>query len=1422
MRRIRSDSKGWLIASIGLALTVAMSLVLAFAGPALGADTSGVRPLAGPAALDVKSTTPYIAGQVLVRTQPKSGEKIADLAAKSGFKVLDKVDALSLYTLQVPTGGEAQALAALRSNPDVVYAELNAVATEAARAPRAGRPDSLSGATSDPGFNDPYLGYQWNLRAINGLAALGSARGSGVTVAAIGSGVALDNPELAPRLVAGYNFIDNTSTPADDHGFGTFDAGLIAATANNGIGVVGVAPEVSLMPLKALRRSGDVLEVSHSTVVAAINYALDHGAKVIHIEIAWDAPSQSVADAVALARSRGAVVVAPAHRPYPASYAGVIGVSALNDDDSHPDWGGSGSQVKLSAPGGSGMISTWPSPGSCPIATCPYYGDGQVAFASSHVAGVAALVLSAHPDWTAAQVESALVNSATDLGAKGWDADFGYGKVNAAAALSGDPSNPPPPPPPTATPTPIASSEPAPLPTSACVDSKGEKIQGCIGNNGRLVVYTFFDVNNNGIMNPNDIPLPGVTVQVLDINGNPIPGVPPQQSALGPDGLASAQFFGLDSGRSYRVRVTAPPGYAASVTNEYIVEASSFAFCCTVVLQFPFRPTVTTPTPTVTPYVTDTGASPTPTRTPTKTRTPGPSPTPTKTPTPTITPTLPFNKPGGRVQLPAIFAPPAGPGEQVEPWIAIQNVGSDYTKAILFLWGEYSGYCEPQAPGPFKVECTGLLAPGSSWNFRAPNLPSAAVGGIVYSVPADRADEACAAAAKVVQGEMHARGWQLWEKDWWNHKWGEGEPLAVSVNRRFYNPVTGQSRASAYTGISEYMEGVYDARYGGFMAYAPVNYVNYDGCNTVLTIQNSGDECTSIEIWYKEQDDCLRAYIDDVPYLAPGESVVVRPPAFLGPNWAGSAWIRSTQPLGIVVDIECQTGGAKSLSTYTGVPAQTFDTLNSTYSPGSFINYATLMYREEYGWDTTVTVQNLSGTTNAKVKVYFYDHTGGIIATAVDWICPRGSQDFKLSAINNLPGQYVGAVEVQSQQWWTPGETPVQPPYIMSVIQLSNKTNGQAVAYNAVTGGSAALTIPLAVKEKKITTGDKTITWNAEIALKNLNANPGNTTVRIDFYDQNGYITSVCQTLNEKFIDYIRLVDMGILPNGFNGSAVITATCSDQEGGPMLAATVLERGRLEGSPNIPQDLLKAYEAVPIHQAWYNPPMAPDACPGCQQTSCPATQVIFDLCGAEAGGVSVYSGAQVTIRDARGEPVYVGGVDANGQIVVPNLQTGRTYSVEVNPVNRPVPFPNGNVDKVQMAGFANSVLVPCQRSGGPAVVDLNGPTGVIQGYVAAACTAVNSTIQGRKVQLWAPAPSAGASATLLAERTTNADGYFQFTNISPCEPYELRLVNGANYVTVAGVLAGAPNIQAGGSVNSPQLYTLSDATGAICNVLPNPP
>ena len=70
----------------------------------------------------------------------------------------------------------------------------------------------------------------------------------------------------------------------------------------------------------------------------------------------------------------------------------------------------------------------------------------------------------------------------------------------------------------------------------------------------------------------------------------------------------------------------------------------------------------------------------------------------------------------------------------------------------------------------------------------------------------------------------------------------------------------------------------------------------------------------------------------------------------------------------------------------------------------------------------------MSGVTAAKVKVYFLDRSGDIITTLVDWVCPRGSQTFFLPVIFDLPGNWVGSVRVESQEWFTPGNPLVLPP----------------------------------------------------------------------------------------------------------------------------------------------------------------------------------------------------------------------------------------------------------------------------------------------------------------------------------------------------------------------------------------------------------
>jgi hypothetical protein len=266
------------------------------------------------------------------------------------------------------------------------------------------------------------------------------------------------------------------------------------------------------------------------------------------------------------------------------------------------------------------------------------------------------------------------------------------------------------------------------------------------------------------------------------------------------------------------------------------------------------------------------------------------------------------------------------------------------------------------------------------------------------------------------------------------------------------------------------------------------------------------------------------------------------------------------------------------LMTYTGRPAE----LNFTFppntpapdqpcdpffTPGSQVNYAPLIYREFQGWDTTLCVQNLSSTINAKVKVIFLDASGGIITTLTDWICPRGSRTYHLSLIANLPGQWVGSARVESQNWFSAGRSSrsrrsslsAPAPNILSVAELvrysdpAHATPLEGLAYPLLTEAEAfdwqlgppaqplcpgpgcigRLALP------SISASDTSIT---EIAIQDLVPQAGLTNAAVFLYDQNGLVDILCETLNSQQLEYIDLTTWGYVNPGFRGSAVISAT----------------------------------------------------------------------------------------------------------------------------------------------------------------------------------------------------------------------------------------------------------------------------------------
>ncbi len=571
-----------------------------------------------------------------------------------------------------------------------------------------------------------------------------------------------------------------------------------------------------------------------------------------------------------------------------------------------------------------------------------------------------------------------------------------------------------------------------------------------------------------------------------------------------------------------------------------------------------------------------------------------------------------------RLQLPALNT------DECDTWIQVQNVGDKDTQALLVLWGD-PGFCPPQAAGPLKIECTGLLRPGSAWTLTNPLLPAGAKSGIVYSMNAtdvitDRdgnefyfGDLACLQLFSLIRQD-HERwlafdrayrersvfygplgdGGQQLVLDFGAH---QGEPLAVTVNRTCPDAIDPDLDSSAaYVGISTDREGIRDPRAGQYAYYAPLVWADYFGMNSIIHIQNSGDRCTSLELWFQRQGDCNRPMVWNILSLSPGEAVQFDPNEAVGPQWQGSAWLRSSQPLGVVVD----TLGANHFGAYHGVPADVYvDGGSGDFSLGTQVNYAPLIYREHQGWEASIQVQNLSSIHNAKVKVTFLDNSGDVIKTVVDWICPRGSQTFFLPVIAGLPGNWIGSARIESQDWLSPGDPAVPSPRILSVVMLEKYTDPakaarqEAVLYNALQemgsfdwqqglppgsqtafGGSDVLAVPLVSKGFLGTT--------TEVAIQNLNPHPGFTDFVIFIYDQNGLIDQVCEKLNEKQVEYIDLNEWGVIRPGFMGSLVISANFTDQEGGAALGAVGVERvGRVATQPDLPGDESKAFEAFPL-------------------------------------------------------------------------------------------------------------------------------------------------------------------------------------------------------------------------------------------------
>ena len=278
---------------------------------------------------------------------------------------------------------------------------------------------------------DPGRAQQWGLDAIGAGAAWGVTRGAGVVVAVVDTGVA-EAPDLAGRLLPGWNAIARSDDAADDNGHGTHVAGTVAEVEGNGLAESGVAPEASILPVKVLDSTGSGSDVD---VAAGIVWAADHGARIVNLSLGGGEASTVLADGVIYARSKGVLIVAAAGNDggavgVPARLAGVLAVGAIDANQVRAPFSAGGRALDLVAPGVGILQQTLDGVGG--------YADRSwsgTSMASPHVAGVAALALAAGRATTALGVARLLTRTALDLGPPGRDPAYGAGLVRADAAL---------------------------------------------------------------------------------------------------------------------------------------------------------------------------------------------------------------------------------------------------------------------------------------------------------------------------------------------------------------------------------------------------------------------------------------------------------------------------------------------------------------------------------------------------------------------------------------------------------------------------------------------------------------------------------------------------------------------------------------------------------------------------------------------------------------------------------------------------------------------------------------------------------------------------------------------------------------------------------------------------------------------------
>jgi thermitase len=287
------------------------------------------------------------------------------------------------------------------------------------------QPESVVHAPAVIASNDDYSGRQWAIPKIMAPQAWEVTSGANnVVIAVLDTGIDKEQVDLVGKVIAEVNFTDSPTTD-DIYGHGTHIAGIIAAWAESGTGVAGLAHDCRLMNVKVADDQG---RFDSSVAAKGINWAVDHGANVINMSLVSTEPSPILEEAINYAWNKGVVVVAAAGNlvgtkvVYPAYYSNCIAVAATDSNDCVASWSSQGGWVDVAAPGVD-IYSTLPD---------NQYGyKSGTSMAAAHVSGLAGLLFTLENDRNDDGFLNDEVRAAIEYGCDGLNIGAVKGRINA-------------------------------------------------------------------------------------------------------------------------------------------------------------------------------------------------------------------------------------------------------------------------------------------------------------------------------------------------------------------------------------------------------------------------------------------------------------------------------------------------------------------------------------------------------------------------------------------------------------------------------------------------------------------------------------------------------------------------------------------------------------------------------------------------------------------------------------------------------------------------------------------------------------------------------------------------------------------------------------------------------------------------------